>query len=260
MGNTLTREIQRYLRESNENEAADFLNDGEIENYFIDYVSGMDESYDRHLYDITVFVPVRKYRSLGLTTEPLQNAIEEATREFAYSFGRLIKKFDWQPYLQDDDELKFESRAIDVVKLLGDSQYANSKIQILKNSIEKTPHLAIGTAKELMEICCKGILTHFNVSIDPDWELRRLVKETNKVLDFGGELNQGSLNQSIHLITGGLANITHGVTEMRNKFGSGHGHSIDFQELDKAYTHLVVYCAIEFVTFYQRIFRTPQTN
>lgn len=260
MNASLTQEIQRYLIECGENEAAEFLSDCDIENYYRDSVSGNDEEYERDLYDITIFLPVKKYRALGTETEKMQTAIRDAISEFAYASGRLVYKFDWQPYLKKEEDVKLEIKAIDVTKLLDDNRYVVSKLQILKDSIRTAPHLAIGTSKELIEVCCKGILNHHAVIIDPKWELARLVKETNKVLNFGAEKHDEKFQQSISLITGGLSNIVHGVTEIRNKFGSGHGHALNFQELDDAYTQLVVYCSIELITFYLRVFNAQKNK
>src|ERR1039458_2165277 len=39
----------------------------------------------------------------------------------------------------------------------GDREYLSRQITRMESSIESDPELAIGTAKELIETCCKGI-------------------------------------------------------------------------------------------------------
>ena len=43
-------------------------------------------------------------------------------------------------------------------------------------------HIATGTAKELIETICKTILAERNKPVDKDWDLLKLLKETNKEL------------------------------------------------------------------------------
>ena len=48
----------------------------------------------------------------------------------------------------------------------------------MESSVESDPALAIGTAKELVETCCKTILSDLRIEADKDWTLSKLVKET----------------------------------------------------------------------------------
>lgn len=258
MMDEFTAAIQNYLRDKDELDAAKFLDGCVVENRFKDLVFGMDgnDEAGTELYDIIVFVPVKRYHQMESSHSKVVDEVQKGISEYAEASGRIAYSIQWKPYLPDGDQEELATRTIDVVKLLNDNQYVTSKLQILRENIDKAPHVAIGTAKELVEICCKGILSQRNVSADSTWDVPRLVKETNKVLKFSALENDAKLQQSINMVTSGLANIIHGVTEIRNRFGSGHGHDLNFKELDAAYTHLVVFSSIEFITFYLRVFHS----
>lgn len=55
---------------------------------------------------------------------------------------------------------------------------------------------------------------------------------------------------SIAKILGGFSNIVHGITELRNSYGTGHGHSPEFKTLDGIYIKLAVSSSSELAIFY----------
>jgi hypothetical protein len=62
------------------------------------------------------------------------------------------------------------------------AEYVTNQISIMENSIENSPYIAIGIAKELIETCCKQILLERKSDVDKKWDLPDLVKNTNKLL------------------------------------------------------------------------------
>ena len=63
---------------------------------------------------------------------------------------------------------------------------------------------------------------------------------------------------SIAKILGGFSNIVHGITELRNSYGTGHGHSPDFIMLDGMYIKLAVSSSSELALFYLTLQKTKQ--
>jgi len=55
-----------------------------------------------------------------------------------------------------------------------DSAYVLQQITRMETSVSEDPALAIGTAKELIETCCKMILEERQVDMDSGWDLSQL--------------------------------------------------------------------------------------
>ena len=110
------------------------------------------------------------------------------------------------------------------------------------NAVKTDTDLAIGTAKELLETICKSILKQKNVSVDKNWTLQRLIKETSNSLNFRPKDAEDpeKAEQSIKQILGGISAIVQGVSELRNSYGTGHGKNSDFKGLEVKYAKLLV--------------------
>lgn len=139
--------------------------------------------------------------------------------------------------------------------------YANShdfkdlldQINQLNNTVESNSKLAIGTAKELLEAVCKTILEDYNIEESQKENLPELVKRINEKLDLLPEEIYDNQRGSgtICRILSGLAKVTQGVAELRNLYGTGHGHSSHRQSgIQPRHARLVVNSVITVVTFW----------
>ena len=131
--------------------------------------------------------------------------------------------------------------------------YANShdfrslldKINRLATTVETDSELAIGTAKELLEAVCKTILEDHETQPQEE-NLQKLVKNVGRLPIF----NKGQSSQAIRPVLNGLAQVTQGVAELRNRYGTGHGHSAHRQnDMQPRHARLVVNSVITVVTF-----------
>jgi hypothetical protein len=105
------------------------------------------------------------------------------------------------------------------------------QIRRLEASVETDPSLAIGTAKELIETCCKTILAERGkrgkpVSGTPD--VSTLTKETLKELKLVPEgIPEAARGADVikRLLSnlGTLGTIGNGLAELRGLYGTGHG-------------------------------------
>ena len=112
--------------------------------------------------------------------------------------------------------------------------------------------LAIGTAKELIETVCKSILTGKGVSIPKEWDFPRLFKEmASRVisLEVTDVENPEVAKKSLQQVFGGLNSIIHGVAELRNSYGSGHGKNVDFKGLPSEYANFIVSVVSDIAVF-----------
>lgn len=138
-----------------------------------------------------------------------------------------------------------------------DAEYLSQQITRLEASIPHDPALAIGTAKELVETCCKTILEEHGQSVDNDWNLGKLVKETQKVLKLVPEAipNEAKAIDTIRRLLSNLAAVTQGLAELRNEYGTGHGKSALSKGLRQRHAKLAVGAATTLAVF---LFETHQ--
>lgn len=107
-----------------------------------------------------------------------------------------------------------------------------SQLARMDSSIDTDPSLAIGSAKELIETCCKTILSERGAAIDAGWGVPQLVKATVKELkltpDDIPEPTQDTANarkavEAMTKLLAHLASIAGNMAELRNAVGTGHG-------------------------------------
>ena len=99
------------------------------------------------------------------------------------------------------------------------------QIRRLESSIETDPSLAIGTAKELIETCCKTILAERGKPVDGTPDVSTLAKQTMKELRLIPEGIPDSARGSdvIKRLLSNLGTIGNGLAELRGLYGTGHG-------------------------------------
>ena len=85
---------------------------------------------------------------------------------------------------------------------------------------------------------------------------------TYKVLDYTpfDMKNRDIVKTSIAKILGGFSNIVHGITELRNSYGSGHGHDPNFKMLDSVFVKLAVTAASELAIFYLTLHKSKNST
>ncbi len=127
------------------------------------------------------------------------------------------------------------------------TDYIDKQIKIIESAVENDPALAIGTAKELIETICKAIIKENVVEInekDKD-NLQKKFKKTLEILELLPENidNYKKGVQSIKKLLGGLNTIVHGLAELRNEYGTGHGKGPQFKGLQPRHAKLAANAA-----------------
>ena len=123
-------------------------------------------------------------------------------------------------------------------------------------SIVSRLDLALGSAKELLEIVCKSILSEKKISYTDDMTLSKLFKETINsvgILESSSASNKEQADRSIRQILSGLNSVIQGVSELRNGYGSGHGKEASFKRLEPQYVEFVVSIVSNIVVFILQI-------
>lgn len=140
-----------------------------------------------------------------------------------------------------------------------DAHVLRQQIERMRNAVEDDPDLAIGTAKELIETTCKTILADYGVQADSSWDVTRLVKETRAVLTLVPEDIPDSAKGAVVIkrVLSNLGQISQGLAELRNLYGTGHGKDGKAKGLTPRHARLAVACASGLATF---LFETHQSR
>ncbi len=142
------------------------------------------------------------------------------------------------------------TRAKAVAEVL-DAAWMRAEIARLERAADDDPPLAIGTAKELVETCCKTILRERGLEFSSKADLpdltKMLAKELKLLPDDVDNQRRGS--EAIRLILRNLSAITQYVAELRGLYGTGHGRDGQHRGLQPRHARLAVGAAVTFIDF-----------
>lgn len=132
-----------------------------------------------------------------------------------------------------------------------DAGWMQKEIERLENAVERDPALAIGTAKELVETCCKTILSKLGVQVARSDDLPKLTKAVAKELKLVPEGIPDAARgaNAIKLILQNLSAMTQNLAELRGLYGSGHGRDGKHRGLEARHARLAVGSAAAFIDF-----------
>lgn len=148
------------------------------------------------------------------------------------------------------------TRARTVAEAL-DAGWMAKEIERLEHSIDRDPALAIGTAKELVETCCKSILTKRGISFTKSESLGDLTKKLTKELQLvpEGISDESKGADNIRLILRNLTQIANNLAELRGLYGTGHGRDGQHRGLQPRHARLAVASAVAFIDFVAETYR-----
>ena len=132
-----------------------------------------------------------------------------------------------------------------------DENYLAEQIRRMRDSVESDPSLAIGTAKELIETCCKTILDERGIAISGTPDIPTLTKETLKELKLvpEGISNAARGADIIKRLLSNLGTVGYGLAELRSLYGTGHGKHGASAGLTTRHAKLAVGAAATLSTF-----------
>lgn len=125
------------------------------------------------------------------------------------------------------------------------------QIRRLEASVETDPSLAIGTAKELIETCCKTILAERGKPVSGAPDVSTLTKETLKELKLVPEgVHEAARGADvIKRLLSNLGTIGNGLAELRGLYGTGHGKHGSATGLGARHAKLAVGAAATLTVF-----------
>ena len=217
-----------------------------------DLINATDEVFCQFLCE--VLDPAVRPNDSEIETQEFVEAVNLILSESTLRLVPIRKKYGKPKYsVVEKDSL---SSLTDVrstrIKEYLNSDYVRQQIESIELELDRSPHDAIGKSKELIETICKTILGKSGETADPGWKLNRLVKETNKLIEFVDREypNNEQAEKSIRQLIGGISSAIHALAELRNNFGSGHGHVPEFVSLEIRHARLCVGFTMELARFY----------
>jgi 23S rRNA pseudoU1915 N3-methylase RlmH len=142
------------------------------------------------------------------------------------------------------DDLKQKAKSLD-------AKHLAEQIRRMEDSVETDPSLAIGTAKELIETCCKTILSERGQEISGTPDIPTLTKATFKELKLvpEGVSNAARGADVIKRLLSNLSTVGHGLAELRGLYGTGHGQHGSTSGLTARHAKLAVGAASTLAVF-----------
>lgn len=146
------------------------------------------------------------------------------------------------------------SRSVLRAKAVADALNAGwmaKQIERLELAVDTDPELAIGTAKELVETCCKSILTKRDITFTKSDDMGDLTKKLTKALQLvpEGVSEAAKGAENVRLILRNLTQITSNLTQLRGLYGTGHGKDGQYRGLQPRHARLAVAAAVAFIDF-----------
>lgn len=169
-----------------------------------------------------------------------------------------IKKYDL--ILSISSGAIITERRASSIKDTFDSEYMQCQIEQMVGAIGKHPSDAIGKAKEVIESCCKAILSEGDSELGVDnlnkLDIQELIKNVKEKLEL-----KKSEHQAINQIIGGLSSIAIGIAQLRNAKGTGHGkNAVKFKNPSVIEATLSVDSAIALIHFYWELHKQKSQN
>lgn len=131
------------------------------------------------------------------------------------------------------------------------SDFVSKQVKLMMETQSTNPTNSIGLAKELIESCCKTILSEIKICYDKNDNLNDLTKKVTdniQLLPYPFTKDDG-IYKTIKKILGNLKQIPCGLAEIRSSYGSGHGKEANFEGLDETCAKLAIACSTTYVTY-----------
>ena len=141
--------------------------------------------------------------------------------------------------------------AIKDTAVIFDARHLAEQVRRMENAIDDDPSLAIGTAKELIETCCKTIMAARGKPVAGTPEVSNLTKETLRELKLIPEGVPDSTRGAdvIKRLLMNLGTIGNGLAELRGLYGTGHGRDGRAKGLEARHANLAVGAAATLARF-----------
>lgn len=132
-----------------------------------------------------------------------------------------------------------------------DAKHLAQQIKRMERAIENDPPLALGTAKELVETCCRTILRERSKPVTGSPDVSALTKAAMKELKLVPESvpDHAKGSHIIKRLLSNLGSVCQCIAELRNLYGTGHGKDGKAESIKPRHARLAVGTATALATF-----------
>ena len=215
-----------------------------VEQYYanIDFASATDVQRVLVAYEEVLLRLERSSETWPEAKQTIKDLLRRMERDgYRYENGRLVVP----PY-----------RQLPLVKAIQEHAAAfdldglHRQIERLASAAETDPALAVGTAKELVETVCKTILEDRGVALGND-DIPKLVKAVAKELSLlpDGVSEKAKGSDVIRRVLSNLGQVSLGLAELRNLYGTGHGRSARAKGVQSRHARLAIGSASTLAVF-----------
>lgn len=129
--------------------------------------------------------------------------------------------------------------------------HLRAHVDRIEHAVDRDPSQVVGSAKELLETCCKTIILDHGEKWADTATLPQLIKQAQRTLRLLPEDVDDAARgaDTIRILLNNLGAIVKGVTELRGLYGTGHGREGKFRGLKPRHSRLAVGSAITLATF-----------
>lgn len=227
---------------------------GERRTLFRQYLTTLDlsDGGDAHKL-LTVFASVLAELEESIADDRQSNYVSEQNLKAFESMKRLLKR---DGHIYKDGEIISPAAnlgldTLDAAAIELDADYLRKQVSLMREQCDSNPPLAIGAAKELIETVCKTIIAERDVEIDEKADVLQLTKATCRELKLTRDDidDAAKAADTIRRVLSNLASVAHGLAELRNPYGSGHGKHAKHKGLQPRHARLAVGSAATLATF-----------
>lgn len=180
-----------------------------------------------------------------------ENVLSESSSD---SINSLLQLLERDGYKYENDHIVLVVHEFDHLSDMAyilDASHLRQHILRIRAAVETDPGLALGASKELVETCCKTILSERGIAFSGSSDLPQLTKavfkELNLIPDGIPDAAKGA--DTMKRTLSNLASVAQGITELRNLYGSGHGRDGRWRGVKPRHAQLAVGAASTLATF-----------
>jgi abortive infection Abi-like protein len=214
--------------------------------------SGQRRTFARqylHSLDFTKDADARKF--LALCDNMLNSAAPDSY--FAKEFPKWLRK---DGFVFENGRIASVAQVtslanVRAIALEFDANHMQELIGRMASSVDTDPALAIGSAKELIETCCKTILAERGKPAKGTEDVLELVKATRAELKLLPDdvPNAAKGSDTIKRLLNNLATVAQGLAELRGLYGTGHGRDGKTRGVKPRHARLAVNAASALAVF-----------
>lgn len=214
-------DVVYWLRDGDENAAADFLTQCEFSYGYVDTGFPVDGGQEIDIYDLTVNCPRRYFQNLGQHKEAT-SAIEKAIADCCQAANCWIRNVFFGPRIggnqrdfPSDNEVERILETVDVPHI---KKAWEKAVQRRKTD----PEGALTSAKTIIEATCKRILDGQKVSYSPSSDINGLIAQVLEALEMSPSQH---IDKETKRMLGSMCAMVNGIAFLRNKLSDSHAAS-----------------------------------